>query len=126
MTKRKVWLWIKPNSPVSGANANNYCYETTVEGKPWLADIEEDQMFEPETFEVDPDPCGRGFADEKQMREWLKSRNWSKMAAREVGYVEDGKLYITKQIEVESGWGGPIGAMFCTSRDYIKPNVEAK
>lgn len=126
MSKQKVWLWIKPNSPVHGANLNNYCYETMVDGHPWLADIEEDQMFEPETFEIDPDPCGQGFKDKAQMQEWLKSRTFFKMAAREVGYVEDSKLYITKQIEVETGWGGPIGAMFATSRDYIRPNVETK
>lgn len=115
-------MWVKPNSPVSGANLNNYCYETTNEGGPWLADIDEDEMFEPGKFVIDPWPCGQGFKDADGMSDWLRSENYFKRPAQEVGYVEDGKLYVTQLIKVETGWGG-FGQMVATSHDYIYPNV---
>jgi hypothetical protein len=125
MSKQRVWLWVKPNSPFSGANLNNYCYETELDGWPWLADIDEDQMFEPATFEVDPDPCGQGFKDTDDMMDWLRSRSYFKEPAREVGYIEDGKLYITKLIKVETGWAG-TPMLVATDHDYIRPNAKAE
>lgn len=122
--KSPVYMWIKPNSPASGCNLNNYCYATQADGRPWLADIEEDQMFDPETFEIDPDPCGMGFKDEAQMNEWLESDSYYKKPAKQVGFIEDGKLFVLERIKVETGWGG-FGPMVCTSHEYIEPNLRS-
>lgn len=122
--KSRVYMISKPNTPFSGATRNIFYYETEVDGHLWLADIEEDQMYEPTTFEIDPDPCGIGFKDQEHLKEYLMSEHYTKKPAKIVGYIEDGKLFITKKIRMETGWSG-FGPMFPTSFEYIYPNVKA-
>jgi hypothetical protein len=123
----RATLWAVPrkDSPFPGATTLRFYYETTVDGAPWLADVEEEQMFEPETFEVDPDPCGAGFRDREEMTTSLRQRE-----ARQVGYVEDGRLFITEDIRIEAGWGGPPGTFellptkFETIRANVRPELQ--
>jgi len=122
---RKLWMIARKDSPFPGATRLDFYYETTVEGcRPWLADVDEGQMFEPHTFEIDaPDPCGRGFPDADDMAAYL-----SETGAEEIGWVDyaAGTLHITRDISVEAGWGGPPGSLDLTptSFDVIHANAE--
>lgn len=118
---RTLWMITRPNSPAYGMTRLDFAYETTVEGRPWLADVDEDHMFEPDEFEVDPDPCGRGFRDADAMAAYLESAG-----AEKVGWVDaDGNLGITRDIQVEASWGGPPGSfdLVPTSFDVISANA---
>lgn len=120
---RKLWAIPHKDSPFIGATLINFAYETTVDGNPWLADVDVEHMFAPHTFEIDPDPCGAGFRDADGMRAHLARRE-----AFEVGWVDadTGGLHITRNIQIETGWGDPRGNLVLepTSYDVIPANAD--
>ena len=98
----------KINHPAFGMTTTDYGYITQLMGKKkdgtkhnyhWLADIEEEIIESPETFVIDPIPCGRRLNDDEAATFAAQDN------VGQIGYIEDGKLIITDCIDVETAWG---------------------
>lgn len=75
-----------------------YFYITKYDGVDWVADIESESAEGwGDAFEWDNEPCGHGIKSE-EIADYLKD-------ADEIGYIQDGKLTITKRWQVPTAYG---------------------
>lgn len=78
----------------------------------WLASIDEDFIEAPDTWQEDTEPCGHGIRDDEELQDIIAK-------GEIVGFIKDGKLTITRAIEVERAWAYLGGNMVPTKTERI-------
>ena len=102
-----VYAIHKKHRPMHGMTRTDFGYITQLVGEKkdgskylyfWLADIEEDVIENPESFQIDPSPCGSRMTEDEAANFSKQENNW------QIGYIQDGKLFITDSVNVETAW----------------------
>lgn len=83
----------------------------------WLADIDEGFIEAPENWKEETEPCGHGIRDNEEMRRIIAE-------GEIVGFIQDGKLNITKAVEVERAWAYLGGRMIPTRTERVGGDME--